>query len=111
MTKNSLPTSGSGLTELFKPRKTLLTGQGELIPANVAIASQLASYVGFNSYFDDNGNMNFTYRDDNPTGTIGTGSAFITTRDGSLHFLSYSSDPALVDFVGTLASTNLNESV
>jgi len=111
MTKNSLPTSGSGLTELFKPRRPLLTTQGEIIPANVAIASQLASYIGFNSYFDDNGNMNFTYRDDNPTGTIGTGSAFITTRDGSLHFLSYSSDPALVDFVGTLSSTNLNESV
>jgi hypothetical protein len=105
MTKNSLPLSGSGLTELFVPRR-VLSGTG-----NNEKAAQLASYIGFNSYFDDNGNMNFTYRDDNPTGSIGTGSAFITTRDGSLHFLSYSSDPALVDFVGTLASTNLNESV
>jgi hypothetical protein len=101
MTKNSFPLTG---TDVFKPRKPLNSN-------NNAIAAQLASYIGFNSYFDDNGNMNFTYRDDNPTGSIGTGSAFVTTRDGSLHFLSYSSDPALVDFVGTLASTNLNESV
>ena len=102
MTKSSLPLSGSGLTELFKPRK-VLAGTG-----NDEKAAQLASYLGFNSYFDDNGNMNFTYRDDNPTGTIGTGSAFITTRDGSMHFVAYSNDPALTD---TNSGSNTNESV
>lgn len=102
MTKSSLPLSGSGLTELFKPRR-VLAGTG-----NDAKAAQLASYLGFNSYFDDNGNMNFTYRDDNPTGTIGTGSAFITTRDGSMHFVAYSNDPALTD---TNSGSNTNESV
>lgn len=102
MTKNSLPLSGQGLTELFKPRR-VLTGSG-----NDAIAAQLASYLGFNSYFDDNGNMNFTYRDDNPSGTYGTGSAFISTRDGSMHFVAYSNDPALVD---TNSGSNTNESV
>lgn len=102
MTKNSLPLSGGGLTDLFKPRR-VLTGSG-----NPEIASQLASYLGFNSYFDDNGNMNFTYRDDNPSGIYGTGSAFITTRDGSMHFVAYSNDPALID---TNSGSNTNESV
>lgn len=102
MTKNSLPISGGGLTELFKPRRPL-AGSG-----NDSIAAQLASYLGFNSYFDDNGNMNFTYRDDNPAGTFGTGSAFVTTRDGSMHFVAYSNDPALVD---TNSGSNTNESV
>ena len=102
MTKNSLVLSGSGLTELFKPRK-VVAGAG-----NLATAAQLASYLGFNSYFDDNGNMNFTYRDDNPSGTYGTGSAFITTRDGSMHFVAYSNDPALID---TNTGSNTNESV
>lgn len=102
MTKNNLPLSGSGLTELFKPRK-VLAGTG-----NDAKAAQLASYLGFNSYFDDNGNLNFTYRDDNPAGTYGTGSAFITTRDGSMHFVAYSNDPALID---TNSGSNTNESV
>lgn len=102
MTKSSLPLSGSGLTELFVPRRAI-AGTG-----NLAIAAQLSSYIGFNSYFDDNGNMQFTYRDDNPAGNLGTGSAFVTTRDGSLHFLAYSDDPALVD---TNSGSNLNESV
>jgi hypothetical protein len=102
MTKNSLPLSGGGLTELFVPRR-VLSGSG-----NDAKAAQLASYLGFNSYFDDNGNMNFTYRDDNPAGSFGTGSAFITTRDGSMHFVAYSNDPALVD---TNSGSNTNESV
>jgi hypothetical protein len=102
MTKNSLPLSGSGLTELFVPRR-VLSGTG-----NDAIAAGLASYLGFNSYFDDNGNMNFTYRDDSPASTYGTGSAFITTRDGSMHFVAYSNDPALVD---TNSGSNSNESV
>ena len=102
MTKSSLPISGGGLTELFVPHR-VLTGTG-----NDAKAAQLASYLGFNSYFDDNGNMQFTYRDDNPEGSIGTGSAFITTRDGSMHFLAYSNDPALVD---TNSGSNTNESV
>jgi hypothetical protein len=102
MTKNSLPLSGSGLTELFVPRR-VLSGTG-----NDAIAAGLASYLGFNSYFDDNGNMNFTYRDDSPAGAYGTGSAFITTRDGSMHFVAYSNDPALVD---TNSGSNSNESV
>ena len=102
MTKNSLPLSGSGLTELFVPRR-VLSGTG-----NDAIAAGLASYLGFNSYFDDSGNMNFTYRDDSPAGTYGTGSAFITTRDGSMHFVAYSNDPALVD---TNSGSNSNESV
>jgi len=102
MTKNGLPLSGGGLTELFKPRK-VLAGSG-----NDAIAAQLASYLGFNSYFDDNGNMSFTYRDDNPAGDYGTGSAFITTRDGSMHVVAYSNDPALVD---TNSGSNTNESV
>ena len=61
-----------------------------------------------NRYFDDNGNMNFTYRDDNPAGSFGTGSVFITTRDGSMHFIAYSNDPALVD---TNTGSNLNETV
>lgn len=100
MTKNSFPLSGP---DLFTPRKPL-TG-------NASVAAQLSSYLGFNSYFDDNGNMNFTYRDDNPAGTNGTGSAFITTRDGSMHFVAYSNDPSLVDFVGALGATNLNEQV
>jgi hypothetical protein len=103
MTKNSLPISGGGLTELFKPRRFDSTVSG-----NDLKAAQLASYLGFNSYFDDNGNMNFTYRDDNPSGTYGTGSAFVTTRDGSMHFVAYSNDPALVD---TNTGSNLNESV
>lgn len=102
MSKNSLPLSGGGLTDLFKPRRAL-TGSG-----NAEIASQLASYLGFNSYFDDNGNVNFTYRDDNPASIYGTGSAFITTRDGSMHFVAYSNDPALVD---TNSGSNTNESV
>lgn len=102
MTKSSLPISGGGLTELFVPRRPV-AGTG-----NIALAAQLSSYIGFNSYFDDNGNMQFTYRDDNPAGNLGTGSAFVTTRDGSLHFLAYSDDPALVD---TNSGSNLNESV
>lgn len=100
MTKNSFPVSGN---DIFKPRRPVGNTSG-----NIAIAAQLASYIGFNSYFDDNGNMNFTYRDDNPAGTIGTGSAFITTRDGSMHFVAYSSDPALVD---TNSGSNTNEAV
>ena len=103
MTKNSLPLSGSGLTELFVPRQPNLSVNG-----SAATAAGLASYLGFNSYFDDNGNMNFTYRDDSPAGTSGTGSAFITTRDGSMHFVAYSNDPALVD---TNSGSNSNESV
>jgi hypothetical protein len=103
MTKNSLPLSGSGLTELFVPRQPNLSVTG-----SAATAAGLASYLGFNSYFDDNGNMNFTYRDDSPAGTSGTGSAFITTRDGSMHFVAYSNDPALVD---TNSGSNSNESV
>ena len=102
MTKNSLPLSGSGLTELFVPRR-VLSGTG-----NTAIAAGLASYLGFNSYFDDNGNINFTYRDDSPSSAYGTGSAFITTRDGSMHFVAYSNDPVLVD---TNSGSNSNESV
>jgi hypothetical protein len=102
MTKNSLPISGSGLSELFKPRRPDSTSGNDLK------AAQLASYLGFNSYFDDNGNMTFTYRDDNPASVYGTGSAFITTRDGSMHFLAYSNDPALVD---TNTGSNLNETV
>ena len=102
MTRNSLPISGGGLSELFKPRRPQTASGNDLK------AAQLASYLGFNSYFDDSGNMTFTYRDDNPSSVYGTGSAFITTRDGSMHFLSYSNDPALVD---TNTGSNLNETV
>jgi hypothetical protein len=105
MSKNSVPISGSGLSELFKPRRADLTNPTS---GNDLKAAQLASYLGFNSYFDDNGNMTFTYRDDNPASVYGTGSAFVTTRDGSMHFLSYSNDPALVD---TNTGSNLNETV
>jgi hypothetical protein len=86
----------------------LYQGSHLSVNGSAATAAGLASYLGFNSYFDDNGNINFTYRDDSPAGTSGTGSAFITTRDGSMHFVAYSNDPALVD---TNSGSNSNESV